>query len=140
MTRAIQLIGERWVLLILRSAFAGKRRFGDFQRSVGVSSNVLSDRLHRLVEAGVLETRPASDGTSFHEYALTPMGEGLFPVVIALWQWGEQHLFADGEDRFALVDRVRGDSVPTMTPRTLGGEALTLRNFAIVSGTPTAAK
>ncbi|MFW2778936.1 winged helix-turn-helix transcriptional regulator, partial [Acinetobacter baumannii] len=86
--RCVNLIGDRWSLLIVRDAFDGMRRFGDFQRSLGVARNILSDRLKKLVEAGVLEMQDASDGTAYQEYVLTTKGESLFPVIVALRQWG----------------------------------------------------
>lgn len=90
--RCVNLIGDRWSLLIVRDAFDGMRRFGDFQRSLGVARNILSDRLKKLVEAGVLEMQDASDGTAYQEYVLTPKGESLFPVIVALRQWGRTQL------------------------------------------------
>jgi DNA-binding HxlR family transcriptional regulator len=89
----VDLIGDRWSLLIVRDAFDGVRRFGDFQNGLGVARSVLTQRLKGLVEAGILQVQPASDGTSYQEYVLTAKGEGLFPVVVALRQWAEQHAF-----------------------------------------------
>lgn len=88
--RFLDAIGDRWSLLIVRDAFDGSRRFGDFQRELGVARNILTDRLRRLVDAGVLELQPASDGSSYQEYVLTAAGEQLFPVVVAMRQWGEK--------------------------------------------------
>ena len=93
--RTLDLVGDRWSLLLVRDAFDGIRRFSDFQRNLGVARNILSDRLATLVAAGVLAVQPASDGTSYQEYVLTPKGERLFPLVVALRQWGEQQLFGD---------------------------------------------
>ena len=91
--RSLDLVGDRWSMLIVRDAFDGISRFSDFQRNLGVAKNILSDRLSALVEEGVLTVQPASDGTSYQQYVLTPKGESLFPVVVALRQWGERHLF-----------------------------------------------
>ncbi|MDR2328643.1 MAG: helix-turn-helix transcriptional regulator, partial [Comamonas sp.] len=82
--RALDAIGDRWSLLIVRDAFDGVQRFGDLQRNLGMARNILSDRLRKLVDAGVLQTQPASDGSAYQEYALTAKGLGLFPVVVAL--------------------------------------------------------
>ena len=65
--RSVDIVGDRWSLLIVRDAFDGMRRFGDFQRSLGVARNILSDRLRKLVEAGVLDMQAASDGTAYQE-------------------------------------------------------------------------
>jgi DNA-binding HxlR family transcriptional regulator len=72
----------------VRDAFDGMRRFGEFQESLGIARNILTDRLRLLVEAGVLDVAPASDGTAYQEYVLTPKGEALFPVIVTLRQWG----------------------------------------------------
>lgn len=122
--RSVDLIGDRWSLLIVRSAFDGMTRFGDFQRSLGVARNILSDRLRKLVEADILTLQGASDGTAYQEYVLTDKGEGLFPVVVALRQWGEQNLFAQSERHSLLVDRRTGRPVPFMAPAAHDGAAL----------------
>lgn len=92
--RSVDLIGDRWALLIVRDAFDGVRRFGDFQRSLGMARNILSDRLRKLVDAGIFVMQDASDGTAYQEYMLTARGDSLFPVVVALRQWGEDHLLS----------------------------------------------
>lgn len=122
--RSVDVLGDRWTLLIVRDAFDGTRRFGDFQRSLGVARNVLADRLRRLTEAGVLTVQPASDGTSYQEYVLTPAGRALFPVVVALRQWGEGQLFARGEAHSRLLDTAVSKPVPAMVPRGADGRPL----------------
>ena len=122
--RSVDLIGDRWSLLIVRDAFDGMRRFGDFQRSLGVARNILADRLRKLVDAGILETQDASDGTAYQEYVLTLEGESLFPVVVALRQWGEQHLFERGERHSVLVDKRNGKPIPFMVPTARDGSTL----------------
>lgn len=94
--RAVDVIGDRWSLLIIRDVFDGICRFGALQRSLGLARNILTERLRTLVAQGVLETRPASDGTAYHEYAVTEKGADLFPILVALRQWGEGHLFTEG--------------------------------------------
>ena len=86
--QSVDAVGDWWSLLIVRDAFTGKTRFGEFQRSLGIAKNILTDRLRKLVGAGVLKTVPASDGSAFKEYALTEKGRGLFFVIVALGQWG----------------------------------------------------
>lgn len=122
--RSLDLVGDRWSLLIVRDAFDGTRRFGDFQRGLGVARSILADRLRRLVEEGILAVQPASDGTSYQEYVLTPRGEQLFPVVVALRQWGEQHLFGPGEAHSQLLERATGQEVAPMQPRAADGQVL----------------
>ncbi|WP_436771338.1 winged helix-turn-helix transcriptional regulator [Yinghuangia sp. YIM S09857] len=107
--RSVDAIGDWWSLLIVRDAFDGSRRFGEFQRSLGVAKNILTARLRTLVASGVLETVPASDGSAYREYVLTARGRALFPVVVALRQWGEDNCFSPGEEHSELVDREHGE-------------------------------
>ncbi|MFJ4846994.1 MULTISPECIES: winged helix-turn-helix transcriptional regulator [unclassified Streptomyces] len=96
--RAVDLLGQPWVLLILREVSRGIRRFSDMQNHLGVSRSVLSDRLNGLVERGVLEMRDYQEpGTRRRsEYVLTPMGKDLYPLITALRNWGDKYL-ADPE-------------------------------------------
>ena len=122
--RALDVVGDRWSLLIVRDAFDGTHRFGDFQRNLGMARNILSDRLRKLVESGILDTRDASDGTAYQEYVLTPQGENLFPVVVALRQWGEQHLFERGERHSVLIETRTGKPIARMAPQANDGSVL----------------
>ncbi|MET9481099.1 helix-turn-helix domain-containing protein [Streptomyces sp. NPDC006638] len=105
--RSVDAIGDWWSLLIVRDAFDGSRRFGEFQRSLGVAKNILAARLRALVEGGILAVVPAPEGSAYHAYVLTPKGEDLFPVVVALRQWGEAHFFDRGEAHSELLDCVQ---------------------------------
>ena len=122
--RSVDLIGDRWSLLIVRDAFDGMRRFSDFQRSLGVARNILSDRLKKLVDAGVLETEAAAEGSAYQAYVLTPRGESLFPVVLALRQWGEGNLFKPGEAHSLLLDKATGQPVPPLRVQDAQGHEL----------------
>ena len=88
----LEVIGERWTLLVVRDALLGLRRFDDFQRSLGVARNVLADRLKRLTAAGVLERVPYQQRPQRFEYQLTAAGRELAVAVIALMHWGDRHL------------------------------------------------
>lgn len=103
--RSVEAVGDWWSLLIVRDAFIGKKRFGEFQRSLGVAKNILTVRLKKLVAEGVLELVPASDGSAYQEYALTEKGRGLLLVIAALGRWG-----CSGAE-FRLVDRKKGKRV-----------------------------
>ena len=122
--RSVDAIGDWWSLLIVRDAFDGSRRFGEFQRSLGVAKNILAARLRSLVTAGVLDTVPASDGSAYREYVLTRKGEGLFPVIVALRQWGERHLFAPDEPHSEMIDRQQGRPLRTLEVRSADGRRL----------------
>lgn len=106
--RSVEAIGDGWSLLIVRDAFDGICRFGEFQRSLGMAKNILSVRLRALVAHGIFDLVPASDGSAYQEYVLTEKGKGLFPLIIGLRQWGEAFFFEEGEAHSRLVDRVHG--------------------------------
>lgn len=122
--RPLDAIGDQWSLLILRDAFEGATRFGAFQKSLGVSRNVLSVRLRNLVDHGILDTAPAADGSTYQEYVLTEKGRGLFPVLVALRQWGETFFFAPDESHVVLVDRKHGMPVRRVEVRSQDGRLL----------------
>jgi len=111
--RALELVGERWSLLIVRKAlYAGARRFGDF-RSLGIATNVLASRLDGFVEAGIMET----DGP---EYLLTEQGRELATVVVALTAWGDRWLAPDGPPVHYTHTACGGDVAPRLVCDTCG--------------------
>src|SRR3954463_4408038 len=124
---ALEVVGERWSLLVVRDAFLGVRRFDDFQRSLGVARNVLQSRLERLVEAGVLERRLYNERPPRHEYRLTEKGVDLWPVVVALLKWGDRHVFPDGAP-IVLEHRGGGGEVDARRVCTRCGSALEARD------------
>lgn len=122
--RSLDAVGDRWSLLIIRDAFDGMRRFGEFQKSLGVARNILADRLQTLVAEGILEVAPASDGTSYQEYLLSAKGEGLFTVVVGLRQWGEKYLFDKGEAFSRMVESASGKPIQKIELRSREGRLL----------------
>ena len=82
--RALEVLGDRWALMILRDAFDGLRRFSEFQKNLGLAKNILASRLKWLVESGLLALQPASDGSAYKEYVLTEKGRSVFPIVVGL--------------------------------------------------------
>src|ERR1700688_612142 len=109
--RSLDAIGDWWSLLIIRDALMGISRFSEFQKSLGLARNILTVRLRALVDHGILKTAPASDGSAYQEYLLTPKGRGVFPVLVALRQWSEEFAFAPGACVTLLVDRDKGQPV-----------------------------
>jgi DNA-binding HxlR family transcriptional regulator len=89
--KALEVVGERWTLLIVRDVMTGHRRFDELQRSLGVARNVLSARLQRLVEEDILERRPYQESPERYEYFLTEKGLDLWPALVALLGWGDRH-------------------------------------------------
>lgn len=122
--RPLDAIGDGWSLLIVRDAFDGVRRFGEFQKSLGLAKNILAARLRHLVAYGIMETVPASDGSYYQEYVLTAKGRGLFPLLVALRQWGEDFFFEPHEAHVLLMDRKAGLPVQKLQPRSQSGRAL----------------
>ena len=89
--RALELVGERWSLLIVRNAvFADMTRFTEFQRRLGIAPNVLAKRLEGFVAEGLMDLRPLGDTAGTHEYVLTEKGRELGVIVMALTQWGDR--------------------------------------------------
>ncbi|MEQ5971445.1 transcriptional regulator [Serratia liquefaciens] len=130
--RTLDVIGDWWSLLIVRDAFDGVRRFSEFQKGLGMAKNILSTRLRTLVAQGILEIAPASDGSAYQEYILTDKGRALFPVIVGLRQWGEDHLFVEQEAHSTLVESDSGQPIPRMTPTGSVGQTLTPLNTRVV--------
>ena len=122
--RALDAVGDWWSLLIVRDAFFGLRRFGEFQKSLGMARNILTVRLRGLVESGILDAVPAADGGAYKEYLLTAKGRDLFPVLVALRQWGEAHQFPGEACRVELVDRDKGEPVQPLELHAADGRRL----------------
>ena len=122
--RTLDIIGDRWSLMIIRDAFDGIRRFSEFQKSLGVAKNILASRLKALVEVGVFQVQPASDGSAYKEYVLTEKGQQVFPIVISLRQWGERFLFAEEETRSVLLDNASGQPLMPMEVRSSTGQVV----------------
>ncbi|MFY1662995.1 winged helix-turn-helix transcriptional regulator [Pseudomonas sp. Pseu.R1] len=122
--RSLEAIGDRWSLMIIRDAFDDIRRFSEFQKSLGVARNILASRLKALVEIGVFDICPASDGSAYKEYVLTDKGRAIFPIVVSLRQWGERFEFEPHETRSLLLDTASGQPVMPLVVRSASGEPL----------------
>ena len=109
--RSLDAIGDWWSLLIIRDALFGARRFGEFQKSLGLAKNILTVRLRTMVDQDILKLAPASDGSAYQEYVLTPKGRGIFPILVALRQWSEEFDERPEEIATILVDREKGKPV-----------------------------
>ena len=112
--RTLEAIGERWTLLVLRETFYGVRRFEEFQRRLGVARDVLSARLRQLVDRGILTRVPYREEgrRERFEYRLTAAGRDLYPVLVALMQWGDRHLERPPGPTVALRHREDGCNAP----------------------------
>jgi DNA-binding HxlR family transcriptional regulator len=108
--RALEVVGERWTLLVVRDLFYGIRRYSDLQKHIGMPPATLTDRLSRLVEHGVVERIPGQGARD--EYALTPKGESLWPVISGLAQWGNEN-YVVPERRMVYTHRTDGAPLTT---------------------------
>ncbi len=124
--RALDVFGDWWSLLIIRDAMIGRRRFGEFQKSLGLAKNILTVRLRALVDQDILEMAPASDGSAYQEYVLTPKGRGIFPILVALRQWSEEFDAHPEEIATILVDRDSGRPVKKLELHASDGRLLQL--------------
>lgn len=131
--RSLDVLGDKWTLLIIREALSGTTRFMDFSRALPkLARTILSARLQRLVARGVFETIPVSETSLYHEYVLTEMGRQLFPVVTALRQWGADYLFDASEPRQCLVDRRTETPVAPVHVHSANGKPLAPQDTRIV--------
>ena len=122
--RALDALGDWWSLLIIRDALLGRRRFGEFQKSLGLAKNILTVRLRALVDQGILEVAPASDGSAYQEYLLTRKGHGIFQILVALRQWTEEFDARPQEIATILVDRDSGRPVKKLELHAQDGRLL----------------
>jgi DNA-binding HxlR family transcriptional regulator len=126
--RALEVVGERWTLLILRNAFLGMRRFDDFQANLGVSRGVLAARLQWLCDEGILERRRYQERPERFEYRLTQKGRDLWPLMMALTKWGDRHEAGpEGPPRLITHRDCGGDVTDHLTCAKCGAE-LTLHD------------
>lgn len=132
--QALEVIGDWWTLLIVRDAFFGVRRFGDFARSLGIARNVLTARLQHLVEHGIFERVDVGSAGQRYEYRLTPKGEDLLPVLTALREWSDEWVFGRGNEPILVHDRRTGKRVPKMRMTDADGAPLSRRDIRVVAG------
>jgi DNA-binding HxlR family transcriptional regulator len=132
LAQTVEVIGERWTLLILREAFFGKRRFEEFQKGLGIARNILTMRLNRLVEQEILAKRPVDAGR--FEYVLTQRGLELQPVLLAMTQWGDRHKPHPRGKRVVFVERATGKPIAPMAVRSSDGRVLSARDIKATPG------
>lgn len=123
--QALEAFGDGWSLLIIRDAFFGIRRFSDFQRNLAIARNILTDRLQRLVDHGILLRIDVGASGQRFEYELTDKGEALLPVLTALREWSDAWVFGRGNEPVIVVERRSGYRVPKLA--LLGADGRKLR-------------
>jgi DNA-binding HxlR family transcriptional regulator len=130
--RTLDIVGERWTLLVLRDAFNGVRRFDDFAATLPIARNVLTSRLQTLVEHGILRRDRYQERPARYEYRLTPKGLELYPVLVALLQWGDRHLAGEDGPPTEIVHRGCGYHAEAAVICTGCGDALAARDTRAV--------
>ena len=132
--RALEVFGDWWTLLVIRDAFLGLTRFGQFERSLGIAKNILTDRLEHLVDHGILERIDVGEEGQRYEYRLTRKGESVLPVLTALREWSDEWVFGRGKEPMILKDRRTGKKIPKMKLRDAEGREISLRDLRAVPG------
>lgn len=126
--RALEAIGDRWTMLVIRDAFVGVRRFEEFQQRLGIARNVLTDRLSRLVDEGILEKHAYQERPERFEYRLTDKGVDLFPVLVSLMKWGDRHAPAANGPPLRVLHKGCGGEVDERLLCNRCGEPVTARS------------
>jgi DNA-binding HxlR family transcriptional regulator len=127
---ALSVVGDPWTLLILRDAFLGVRRFEDFRRGLGVARSVLTARLKKLVDYGVLRVGTDGISSSRRQYLITPKGADLFPILMSLKAWGDVHLYGRGAEPHASV-HVCGHQIDPRFTCAACGESVTVGDLRV---------
>lgn len=131
LAQTLSVIGEHWTLLIIRDAFFGVRRFEQFQKELGIARNVLSSRLKKLVQDGILEK---SSGPGHADYRLTDKGLALQPILIAMTHWGDAYRPHPDGKRLTFVDRRDGKAIRTMDVYAADGRRLEPKQIKAKAG------
>ena len=132
--QALEALGDWWTLLIVRDAFFGARRFGDFERSLGIAKNVLTARLQHLVDHEIFERVDIGNEGQRFEYRLTDKGQALLPILTSLREWSDEWVFGRGNEPVIVQDRRSGRRVPRLRLADADGQALGPGDLRAVPG------
>jgi DNA-binding HxlR family transcriptional regulator len=132
--QAVEQLGDKWTLVILRSAFHGIRRFDEFSEHLGIAANVLADRLAKLVEADILTKRKVEEDGRAVEYRLTPKGLDTYPMIIFLNQWAERWMAKPSGPRIEVLERKTGRPILPVQVQAESGQALGAYDTFMQSG------
>jgi len=134
LARTVDLIGDKWSLLILRDAFYGYSQFSDFRNRLGITPTVLTARLQALTNAGILQRDQVREGIDRHHYRLTAKGRDLLPTIISLVQWGDKWIFEEEGPPIVLRNRQTGNALARMEVCDSAGKVLAPRNVTFEAG------
>lgn len=132
--QSLEVIGEWWTLLIVRDSFLGVRRFDDFVDRLGISRNILTNRLDKLVDNDILERRTYDEARGRHDYVLTDKGRALWPVLTTLRQWGDEWLVGEGNEPLLLEHEVCGHDTTAVLTCHHCGDPLDARSVRAKTG------
>lgn len=132
--RAMEAVGDRWSILLLREAYYGVKRFDEFQYYIGIAPNILSTRLKKLVDAGIMNRVPLPEHAGRYEYVLTGKGRDFFPTYLALKKWGDDWLAEPEGPQVVFKDRSSGEEIKYPELLTARGKPLRLEDIEIVPG------
>ncbi len=134
MARAMDVVGDRWSILILREAYYGVTRFDEFEYYVGVAPNILSSRLKKFVDVGIMTRVPLPEHAGRYKYVLTEKGRDFFPAYLALKKWGDDWLAEPDGPQVVFRDRAAGREIAYPTLLTASGKPLRLEDIEVVAG------
>jgi DNA-binding HxlR family transcriptional regulator len=134
MARAMAVVGDRWSILILREAYYGVKRFDEFEYYVGIAPNILSARLKKFVDAGMMKRVPLVEHAARHEYVLTEKGRDFFPAYLALKRWGDDWLAERAGPQVVFRDRAAGRAIEYPELKNARGGPLRLEDVEVVAG------
>ena len=134
MARAMAVVGDRWSILILREAYYGTRRFDEFEYYIGVAPNILSNRLKRFVDAGIMKRMPLPEHSSRYDYVLTDKGRDFFPAYLALKKWGDDWLAEPEGPQVVFRERAGGRAIEYPKLLASDGGPLRLEDVEVVAG------
>lgn len=130
----LELIGDWWTLLIVRELFFGSRRFGEFEKNLGIAPNVLANRMGKLTQGGIVVVASVSQNGRALDYRLTPKGRDLFPILVAMMQWGDRHAAGPEGAPVRIVERRTGQEIEPLRMRSATGQALDVFDITAVPG------
>jgi DNA-binding HxlR family transcriptional regulator len=131
--QCLEVVGDWWTPLIIRDVFIGVRRFDEFQQRLGISRNILIQRLTSLVDHGILEKRPYSEHPPRYEYRLTEKGRDLWPVLVAMRQWGDKYAAPDGPP-VVMIHKACGNASEAVMTCSSCGEPLSQHDVTVRPG------
>jgi DNA-binding HxlR family transcriptional regulator len=134
MARAMDVVGDRWTVLILREAYYGVTRFDEFEYYVGIAPNILSTRLKKLIDAGVMTRLPLPEHAGRYQYILTDKGRDFFPAYLALKKWGDAWLAEPEGPQVVFRDRKAGREITYPEMLNANGKPLRLEDVEVVPG------